>query len=319
VQVAFASLAVVGKVTVGAVPWQSLVLLRTMGASVVFVIIGLVRRERLFPPPGLRWVSLRLGFLGVFANQGLFLAGLRRTSAINATVLVATIPVFTALFALATGRETFRPRLALGMLIALIGMALVIRPERLSLDPDGLLGDVMIVINCLAYSIYLATARDVIVKHGGSSVVRWAFLVGLLFAIPLGIQPTLVHASSWSPPVLAALAYILVVPTAFTYGANALALGHVPASVVGLFVYVQPVLATLMAVTITPALSHWLGVVSHTETLTWHSLLGGITVLLGVAVATLKPTSSIPEISPNSPKYLVCIQTKYLSLNKLKS
>jgi drug/metabolite transporter (DMT)-like permease len=288
VQFAFASLAVVGKVTVSAVPWQSLVLLRTAGAALVFGLLGVARGEPQLPPRGERLAMLRLGLLGVFINQALFLAGLRRTTAINATVLIATIPLFTAVFTVATGREAYRPRFALGTLIAVAGMGLVVRPERLALGGSHLAGDAMVVLNCCAYAVYLSLARDAIVRHGGTSVVRWAFYAGLLFAIPLGLRETLAAAPAWSPPVLASLAYILLVPTAFAYGANALALGRVPASVVSVFVYVQPVLASVMAVTVSAPLARWLGVVVAPETLTARSVAGALAVLVGVAVATLR-------------------------------
>jgi drug/metabolite transporter (DMT)-like permease len=63
----------------------------------------------------------------------------------------------------------------------------------------------------------------------------------------VGLAPTLRSAPTWSAPVTAAVAYILLVPTAFTYAANALALGRAPASVVSVFIYLQPVMATVMA------------------------------------------------------------------------
>ncbi len=297
VQVAFASLAVVGKVTVEAVPWQSLVLLRTLGASLVFALVAVARGEAQLPPPGARLAALRLGFLGVFVNQAFFLAGLRRTSPVNASVLVATIPLFTALFAIATRREPFRPRFAAGTAVALAGLALVVRPERVALGAGHVAGDVLVVINCAAYGVYLALARDLAPRWGGAAVVRWAFFAALLFAIPLGLGPTLTAAPTWSPAVWWALGYILLVPTAFTYGANALALGSVPASVVSVFVYLQPVMAVAMAVTVGRDLADWLRVSFVVEPLTARTILGGITVLAGVSIATLRRIGSSTERS----------------------
>lgn len=290
VQAAFASLAVVGKITLAAVPWPSLVLLRTLGATAVFAAIGVARREPWLPPPGERLAMLRLGLLGVFLNQCLFLAGLRRTSPVNASLLTATIPLFTVLFAVLTGREAFRPRFAAGLVAALAGFALVLRPERAALGGGHLAGDAMIVANCAAYGVYLALARDAVVRHGGTVVVRWAFQSALPFALAVGLAPTLRSAPTWSAPVTAAVAYILLVPTAFTYAANALALGRAPASVVSVFIYLQPVMATVMAALWGADLSRLLGVSWVTEPVTARTVAGGLLVLLGVAIATLKRT-----------------------------
>ena len=293
VQLAFASLAVVGKVTVSVVPWQSLVLLRTAGAALVFALMGVARGEPQLPPPGERLAMLRLGLLGVFVNQAFFLAGLHRTTAINATVLIATIPLFTAVFTIATGREKLRQRFAIGMVVAVAGLALVVKPERMALGGSHLLGDAMVVLNCASYAVYLGLARDAIVRHGGPSVVRWAFYAGVLFALPLGLRETIAAAPTWNAPVIYALAYILLVPTAFAYAANALALSRVPASVVSVFVYVQPVLAAAMAVTVSAPLARMLGVAVTPESLSARTVAGGVAVLIGVAIATLQRSKPV--------------------------
>ena len=287
-QFSFASLSIVGKVTVAVVPWPALVLLRCLGGLAVFVGLALVRGEAILPPAHLRRRVLVLGFLGVFANQAGFLAGLRRTSAINATVLVATIPLFTALFSVLTGREPPRARFALGTSIALGGLLLVVRPERMSLGAEHLVGDALIVGNALVYGVYLALARDLVVEYGGAAVVRWAFLAGTLFALPAGLAPLLGAAPSFGPRVMAALAYVLLVPTAFAYATNAWALQRVPASVVSVFIYLQPVIATALALTLGAPLAAWLSVAVTTEALTPRTALGGVTVLVGVALATLR-------------------------------
>lgn len=288
VQVAFASLSIVGKVVGAVVPWPALMLLRVLGALGVFALWGVARREPVLPPRALWGDALRLGFLGVFANQALFLAGLQRTSAINATVRVATIPLFTMAFSVITGREPLRARFAAGMAVALAGLALVIRPERARFGDASLVGDAMIVVNCAVYGVYLALARDLVLRHGGLTVVRWAFAGGAAFAIPVGALATAHTLAALTPRVGAALAYVLLVPTAFAYAANAWCLGRVPASVVSVFVYLQPVIAAALALTVGPDLARWLGVHAPTEALTARTVLGGVTVLAGVAVATLR-------------------------------
>ncbi len=288
VQFSFASLSIVGKVTVAVVPWRALVLLRCLGGLAVFVGLALLRGEAILPPAHLRRRVLLLGFLGVFANQAGFLAGLRRTSAINATVLVATIPLFTALFSVVTRREPPRARFALGTLVAFGGLLLVVRPERMSLGADHLVGDALIVFNSLVYGVYLALARDLVLEHGGAAVVRWAFLAGTLLALPVGLIPLVTAVPSFGPRIIAALAYVLLVPTAFAYATNAWALQRVPASVVSVFIYLQPVIATALALTVGAPLAAWLSVAVTTEALTLRTALGGVTVLAGVALATLR-------------------------------
>lgn len=288
VQCAFASLAIVGKVTMAAVPWPALMLLRSIGAALVFVATGALRGEALLPPPEARKRMFLLGFLGVFANQGFFLAGLRRTTSINASVLVATIPLFTVVFAMLTGREPYRAKVALGMALALTGLFLVVRPENFSFATEHLTGDLMVVANSASYGLYLALARDSILRYGASQVVRWVFLAGALLSLPVGAPSLVAVAPAMTTRVALATGYILLVPTAFAYAANAYALARVPASVVGVFIYLQPVIATVLALTLSQSLARWLGVRVAVETLSARTLVGGLVVLVGVFVATWK-------------------------------
>ena len=288
VQLAFASLAIVGKVTLGAVPWPAMMAARTLGALFVFVVAALVLREPMLPPPGLRLRAVVLGFLGVFANQSAYLAGLRRTSAINATVLLATIPLFTALVSVLSGREPWRPRFAAGSLVALAGLMVVVRVERLTVAPEHLTGDALVVLNSMVYGLYLALARDIVLKHGALALVRWVFAGGALFAVPVGLPTLITSMPTFSPRVAGALAYVVVVPTAFAYAANAWALQRVPSSVVSVFVYLQPILAAALALSIGPPLARWLHVVIPAEGLTLRTVAGAATVLVGVAIATAK-------------------------------
>lgn len=292
VQLAFASLSIVGKVAMTVVPSTALMVVRAAGGALVFAALALVRREPVLPPrASWRTVGL-LGFLGVFANQGCYLAGLHRTTAINATVLVATSPLFTALFAVVSGRERLHRGFVLGLAVAVAGTLLVVRPERYTWSDAHVLGDALVVTNALAYGLYLALGRDAVVRHGASSVVRWVFLAGALMALPVGGPALYATAPAFSARMLAVLAYILVVPTAFAYAANAWCLGRAPASVVSVYIYFQPVLATVMALVAGPPLARWLGSPVPAESLTLRTVIGGVAVLAGVALASRKPRSA---------------------------
>ena len=105
VRLLFASLAIAGRFVLPHFPAGALVTVRVLGATVVLLALNTVI--------GGQWVRDRqdllrlavLGMLGIAANQTLFLYGLRHTTAINATILVTTVPVFTVLGSVLIGRE----------------------------------------------------------------------------------------------------------------------------------------------------------------------------------------------------------------------
>src|SRR5262249_14108597 len=126
VQVAFGSLAVEGKLVMSpgyGISPPALAMARILGGALVFgaahLVLGTPRVRSARDAGKLALLSL----FGIAINQGLFLAGLRRPSPISATLLVATIPVFTALVGALSGRDRLSRRGALGVAVALLGIA----------------------------------------------------------------------------------------------------------------------------------------------------------------------------------------------------
>ena len=154
VQLLFATLAIAGRFVLPHFPAGALVCFRVLGATAVLFLVNALT--------GGEWVRDRgdllrlavLGLLGIAANQTLFLYGLRHTTAINATILVTTVPVFTVLGAVLTRREPPSPLKFAGIGLAALGTIYLIGPDRISLAPDVALGNALIVLGMVCYAAY---------------------------------------------------------------------------------------------------------------------------------------------------------------------
>lgn len=248
VQLAFASHHVVSKVVVDELPPAALALVRAGSATVVMFLIHLAVR-------GLPRVAHRdlpklagCGLLGIAGNQLLYFYGLERTTSVNASVLITTIPVFTVVVSVLLKKERFVLRRAVGVGVAMSGVLLLVGWNALSLGLTTAVGDVMVVLNSLLYAGFLVLVGPLVAKYGSLTVVVWLFAFGALFVAPLGV-PELVGAAPSVPMHIWGLAgYVVLVPTIFTYLANTWALGYARPSLVAIFIYLQPVGATLLAV-----------------------------------------------------------------------
>ncbi len=286
VQLAFASWAIVGKVTIGVVPPFALTLLRLAGGAVVFGAIGRVQGRPLLPPRGERGEFVGLALSGLVINQLCFTAGLARTSAIETALLVALIPVCAATYGVLTGRERPSRGFWLGLLCATAGAVCVARPGRLGQGPPHLLGDLLVLVNSASYAVYLVRGRGVFARHGAVAVLGWIFPIAALLVAPLGLPALCGSAPSWSARSWAAIAYVIAAPTVLAYGGNAYALARAPSSLVAAFIYVQPALAVLLAVTIGDPLARWLAVRPPGERLDALASVGLLAILAGVWLAT---------------------------------
>lgn len=247
VQAAFAVGAVEGKLAMmppaeggGGVDPLALAMARMAGAAVAFVAFargaGLLRR--LPPREHLRIAGLSL--LGIVLNQTLYLVGLHITTAFAAALLGSTIPVFTAALSIALGIERPTARTAVGLALAFTGVLCLTGIGSIDL------GALVIALNCLSYSLYIALSKRVIERVGALMLVTWLFVWGALMFAPVGLRPLVDGAAHWSARGWTLVAVMVAVPTIVAYLANAWALGRSSPTLVTIYIYLQLLLAAAL-------------------------------------------------------------------------
>ncbi|HEU5170537.1 MAG TPA: DMT family transporter [Gemmatimonadales bacterium] len=248
VQVLFASLAIAGRYVLREFPAGGLLLVRVVGGAAVLTAVLALR--------GGPWVTdrrdqlrlLGLGLLGIAANQGLFIYGLRHTTAINATILVTTVPVFTVLGSVLAGREPPSPLKFLGIGIAAAGTVYLIGPDRISLAPQAALGNALIVLGMLCYAAYFIGARAVLSRYDSLTVSAHVMAFAIVGVLPVGLAAMRrVDFGAVGDATWGWVAYIVLFPTICTYLLNIWALRRVSHNVVAVYIYLQPIVAALVA------------------------------------------------------------------------
>lgn len=286
VQFAFASLPVAGKWVLNeGVPPFALAGLRVFFAGLIFAALALATaRERVPARDAARLAGLAL--LGVALNQLLFLTGLDRTTAVNANLLIATIPVFTLVAAVALRHERFNLARAVGVAVAFAGALALLRAERFRAGDDVALGNLLVLLNCLSYSLYLVLSRSLLQRYRSMTVVAWTFLWGGMLMVPLAVPDVAATPASvlLAAPMVAVMAWIVLVPSVAAYGLNTYALKRVRASTVGSFVFVQPLLGVALALALLPE-----------ERLDVRSALAGLLIIAGVLLVARTEASGPPK------------------------
>jgi drug/metabolite transporter (DMT)-like permease len=251
VQLMFASLATVAKVALRAIAPFGLICARvTLATLVLLGLRQLVGRERVERKdlPELAAYAL----FGVTANMLLFIAGLQRTTATNAVVIGATIPVFTVGVAVALRKEAATLAKGIGLGVACLGALIIVGAGRFEAGGGHFTGNLLVTLNSLSFSIYLVISRRLLAKYRAMTVVSWTFVFGALGILPFGAAQLAAAWPGLTPRIWGCIAYIVLFPTVGTYFLNTFALRRAPASLVAIYIYVQPVLGALMA-------AAWLG------------------------------------------------------------
>jgi drug/metabolite transporter (DMT)-like permease len=248
VQISFGAFSVFGKYVLGYVHPLAVAGLRVLFAGPLLMLLAL-RYDKVLPKGRDLLTLAMLGFFGVFLNQLLFITGLDYTTATNASILMPSIPIFTVGIAMVMGVERITFRRAVGIGIAVAGALIMLRVTKFSLAEDTVVGNAMVLVNCLSYSIFLVLARPVLLRIPPLTVIAWTFVFGgsgvLLFS-----APELLRIPVQSLPLLVwlGIAYVVVFPTIINYLLNTWAIKRSSSTLVAAYTTLQPVVATTLAV-----------------------------------------------------------------------
>lgn len=249
VQLMFGSAPVLGKAALLAFTPFAIVGFRVGGAALAFYFLQSLKGDFRLEKRAHYFQFALFACFGVIFNQLLFFNGLSLTTATNSSLLAVTIPVFALLASLIIGSDKLSWRKIVGVILAGCGVIYLIDPARASFSSASTQGDVFIILNSLCYGIYIAVSKRLISHYGALKSIAWIFLFGSIVNVPVGfvsllsIELSQVSLNSW----LTAAAVVLF-PTILAYYWNTWALARVEPSVVAVYVYLQPLIGTFLAI-----------------------------------------------------------------------
>ena len=245
VQVVFGSFHVVAKAVLAEAHPLALGGLRVAFATPLLLAIAW-RHDRLVPRRSDLPVLALLGLLGVFANQLLFIVGLRLTTAINAAILMCAIPVFAAALGGFLGIERLGPRRLAGIGLSVAGALAMLDPSRFAGGGRTLAGNALILGNCVAYALFLVLQRPVVARLPWRTVIAWAFVFGGAGVLAVA-WPQLVALEPLSLGAWLGIAYIVLFPTALAYALSTWAVRRSSPALVAAYTTLQPLVSWALA------------------------------------------------------------------------
>ncbi|MBK7292707.1 MAG: DMT family transporter [Holophagaceae bacterium] len=249
-----------------------LALLRFGTASTLLALYAAAKRMRLPERSELPLIGLT-GFLGISVYHVALNFGEMTVQAGAASLLISAAPVFTALLSVAVLKERLTGIGWLGILLAFAGVALIALSggRGLHFTPGALL----ILLAATVAAVYSILSKQLLRRHAALEFTCysiWAGTLPLLVFLP-GLLRRLPVAA---PQATFAVIYLGIFPAAIAYVLWNYALARMPASLLSSFLYLSPVLASLIAWV-------WLGEVPALLT-----LVGGAIAILGVILVQTK-------------------------------
>ncbi|WP_222982167.1 DMT family transporter [Flagellimonas meishanensis] len=259
------------------------IMLRVVGAAVLFWGISFFGpKEKIEKKDWIRIVVCSI--LGMVINMLSFFKGLQLSTPINSAVLVTITPIIVVVLSAFFLSERITLNKALGIFLGFVGaIGLILFGAELRQDaPNIPLGNFLFVINATSYGAYLIVAKKLIEKYHPFTLMKWLFTIAVIINFPITLPEFL--EIQWSAMPLWAygsIAFVIIGTTFMTYLFNVFALTELKASTVGAFVYMQPVIGILFALT------------TGKDHLTWVKVIATILVLLGVYLASKRTKPKI--------------------------
>lgn len=252
--------------------------------SMGVVILGatVVLRKQFAWPEKSEWLYFALlGFIGVTFHQWLQATGLQTAKATTTAWIVATTPVFIAILGWFTLKEKLGWIQIGGIVLAAFGVLLIVSKGNipaLFAGQEGTFGDVLIFISALNWAVYTILSRRELARHPAARMMFFVMLLGWLFTNIwiFGFGPGLSEISQLTSSGWGAVLILGIFGSGLAYIAYYDALQALPASQLGAFLNIEPLVTALLAA------------VMIGENITIISLIGGAIIIFGVWLVNKK-------------------------------
>lgn len=231
---------------------------RAFGAAILFWILSLFTKQEKVDKRD----YVKFFFAGMFAillNQCVYVTGVSMTSPVDASIITTTLPIVTMIFAAIFIKEPITGRKAGGVLLGACGALLLVFGNRLmpgaaesvvqTAHSSNLFGDLLCFLAQCSYAVYLVIFRDLIKKYSPITLMKWMFTFASIVMIPVSARSlALTGWSSISFMEYAELAYVLVFGTFLCYLVVPVGQRYLRPTLVSMYNYVQPIVATIVAI-----------------------------------------------------------------------
>lgn len=225
------------------------IFIRVLGATIIFWLVSIFVTSEKIEKGDYQKIFIASLF-GVAINMLAFFKGLSLTTPISASVMMVMSPIMVLIFSSILIKKAIGKQRVLGVFIGLAGTILLITygSSTNSTGTNSNLGNFLVFVNAASYGLYLVLAKDLIKKYHPITFIKWFYLFGLILVIPFGIYEfTEISWQEMPTNMYWNIGFVVIFTTCVTYLFNLYGLSKLKPTTVSVFIYLQPVIATIYA------------------------------------------------------------------------
>lgn len=247
--------------------------LRSLGAGLIFWIVSLfMPHEKVAPNDILKIFAA--SFTGFFLTQISFLVGISHITPMDCSIMTALSPIYTMFIAAIVLKEPITIKKVGGVLLSLSGVMFLIMTSVTSAGGAATtepLGVFLLFMNGFCFSVYLGVFKRLIMRYSVVTFMKWIFLFSSLLAMPFaGGEIFTTNYATWPKILIGEVLFTIVFSTFITYFLIPIGQKLLRPTLVSMYSYMQPIVAT--------AISIYIGM----DTLGWGKCVAAATVFAGV-------------------------------------
>lgn len=227
--------------------------LRITGAMVLFWIASFFQKpERVAPKDLLKLLGASL--LAIVFNQGCFIFGVGLTSPVDASIITTSMPLLAMVLAAIYLKEPITGKKVLGIAVGAAGALLLILgshqvSEAKAAGNHYIWGDLLVLLAQFSYALYFVLFKNFVNKYSLITIMKWMFTYAFICALPFSYND-LLHTEwkSLQNTEIGALVFIVVGSTFISYVLIVIGQKNLRPTVAGMYNYVQPLVASIVAV-----------------------------------------------------------------------
>ena len=194
--------------------------------------------------------------LGIVLNQGCFIFGVSLSSPGDASIITTSMPLWAMLLAAFILKEPITGKKVLGIAAGACGALMLIMgrgshvKDMASAGGDyAIWGDLLVLSAQFCYALYIVVYKDFVNKYSLITIMKWMFTYAFICVIPFSagdLMQTAWSQLSWTE--IMGLTYIVVCATFLSYMFIVVGQKILRPTVAGMYNYVQPLVACIVAV-----------------------------------------------------------------------
>lgn len=190
-----------------------------------------------------------LGFFGVNLNIGFFFLGLLITPSINAPIIASAGPIFLTIAAILFLKEHPQPKKIVGGLTGLLGVLLILfQPIIESGFKGSVLGNTFLLLATFASLVPVFIIKAIGKKYSITLLIFWEFVISSILFLPFVIHELTNYVLIFDQKAIVGIIFGAVFASAIAYVFSSWAIKYLPAADVGIFTYIDPMVAILIAI-----------------------------------------------------------------------